>query len=72
MCKTRFDSQGMILNVLKTIYNHSQNVVCTYFGLYIIYIIHIVVEVTMNMAECTSSWQSVAGAAEECQYFNQL
>ena len=26
----------------------------------------------MNMAEYTSSWQSAAGAAEECQYLNQL
>ena len=26
----------------------------------------------MNMAEYISSWQSVAGAAEECQYLNQL
>ena len=24
----------------------------------------------MNMAEYTSSWQSAAGAAEECQYLN--
>ena len=24
------------------------------------------------MAEYTSSWQSAAGAAEECQYLNQL
>ena len=31
--------------------------------------IHILVdEVTMNMAEYTSSWYSAAGAAEECQY----
>ena len=29
--------------------------VCTFFGLYII---HVVVEVTMNMAEYTISWQS--------------
>ena len=26
----------------------------------------------MNMAEDTSSWQSAARAAEECQYLNQL
>jgi len=26
----------------------------------------------MNMAEYTSSWQSAVGAAEECQYLNQL
>ena len=26
----------------------------------------------MNMAEYTRSWQSAAGAAEECQYLNQL
>ena len=26
----------------------------------------------MNMAEYTSSWQSAAGAAEECQYLEQL
>ena len=26
----------------------------------------------MNMAESTSSWHSAAGAAEECQYLNQL
>ena len=37
-----------------------------------LYYIHIVVEVTMNMAEYTSSWQSAAGAAKECQYLNQL
>ena len=30
------------------------------------------VEVTMNMAKYTSSWQSAAGAAEECQHLNQL
>ena len=23
---------------------------------------------TMNLAKCTSSWESAAGAAEECQY----
>ena len=34
--------------------------------------IQIVVEVTMNMAKYTSSWQSAAGAAKECQYLNQL
>ena len=34
--------------------------------------IHIVIEVTMNMAAYTISWQSAAGAAEECQYLNQL
>ena len=33
---------------------------------------YIVVEVTMNMAKYTSSWHSAAGAAEECQYLNQL
>ena len=32
---------------------------------------YIVVEVIMNMAEYTSSWQSAAGAAEERQYLNQ-
>ena len=37
-----------------------------------LYHIHIVVEVTMNMAAYTISWQSAAGAAEECQYLNQL
>ena len=37
-----------------------------------LYYIRIVVEVTMNMAEYTSSWQSAAGAAEECQPMNQL
>ena len=26
----------------------------------------------MNMSEDTSSWQSAARAAEECQYLNQL
>ena len=26
----------------------------------------------MNMAEDTSSWQSAARAAKECQYLNQL
>ena len=26
----------------------------------------------MNMAEDTSSWQSAAREAEECQYVNQL
>ena len=26
----------------------------------------------MNMTEDTSSWQSAARAAEECQYLNQL
>ena len=36
-----------------------------------LYYVNIVVEVTMNMAKYTSSWQSAAGAAEECQYFNQ-
>ena len=30
------------------------------------------VEVTKNMAEYSSSWQSAAGAAKECQYLNQL
>ena len=30
------------------------------------------VDVTMIMARYTSSWQSAAGAAEECQYLNQL
>ena len=25
----------------------------------------------MNMAKYTNSWQSAAGAAEECQYFHQ-
>ena len=30
------------------------------------------IEVTRNMAEYTSSWQSAAGAAEECQNLNQL
>ena len=33
---------------------------------------YVVVEVTMNMAKYTSSWQSAAGAAEECQYSKQL
>ena len=33
---------------------------------------YIKIEVTRNMAEYTSSWQSAAGAAEECQYLNQL
>ena len=37
-----------------------------------LYYINIVVEVNMNMADYTSSWQSAAGAAEECQYLNQL
>ena len=37
-----------------------------------LYYAYIVVEVTMNMAKYTSSWQSAAGAAEECQYLNQL
>ena len=37
-----------------------------------LYYIHIVVDVTMNMARYTSSWHSAAGAAEECQYLNQL
>ena len=27
---------------------------------------------TMNMTEDTSSWQSAASAAEECQYLNKL
>ena len=26
----------------------------------------------MNMTEDTSSWQSAASAAEECQYLNQI
>ena len=30
------------------------------------------VEVTMNMAKYTSSWQSAAEAAGESQYLNQL
>ena len=33
-----------------------------------LYYIHTVVEVTMNMAKYTSSWQSAAGAAKECQF----
>ena len=37
-----------------------------------LYCMYIVVEVTMNMAKYTSSWQSAAGAAEERQYLNQL
>ena len=37
-----------------------------------LYYTHIVIEVTRNMAEYASSWQSAAGAAEECQYLNQL
>ena len=37
-----------------------------------LYYKHIVVEVTMNMAEYTRSWQSAAGEAKECQYLNQL
>ena len=36
------------------------------------YYVYIVVEVSMKMAKYTSSWQSAAGAAEECQYLNQL
>ena len=42
--------------------------------LHIVWALYIqkVVEVTMIMAEYTSSWQSAAGAAEECQYLNQL
>ena len=31
-------------------------------------LMHIVVEVTMNMAEYTSSWQSAAGAAVDIVY----
>ena len=34
--------------------------------------VYIVVEVSMNMAKYTSSWQSASGAVEECQYLNQL
>ena len=37
-----------------------------------LYYIQIVVEPTKNMAEYTSSRQSAAGGAEECQYLNQL
>ena len=37
-----------------------------------LYYEYIVVEVTMIMAKYTSSWQSAAGAAKECQYWNQL
>ena len=33
---------------------------------------YIKIEVTRNMAEYTSSWQSSTGAAKEGQYFNQL
>ena len=41
--------------------------------LHIVWALYIqkVVEVTMIMAEYTSSWQSAAGAAKECQYLNQ-
>ena len=37
-----------------------------------LYYIHIAVEVTMNLAEYTRSWQSATGAGEECQYLNHL
>ena len=37
-----------------------------------LYYVYIVVEVTINMAKYTCSWQSAAGAAEECQFSNQL
>ena len=47
-----------------------QNVFCTKFDF--IFDIYIVVDVTMIRAEYTSSWQSAARAAEECQYLNQL
>ena len=42
--------------------------------LHIVWALYIqkVVEVTMIMAEYTSSRQSAAGTAEECQYLNQL
>ena len=43
---------------------------CVLHIVWALYYIHIVLEVTMNMAEYTSSWQSAAGAAEECQYLN--
>ena len=33
---------------------------------------YIKIEVTRNVAEYTSSWQSAAGAAKEGQYCNQL
>ena len=52
---------------LKTIYNHSLTVCVWAF-----YYVCIVVEVPMNMAKYISSWQSLAGAAEECQYIYQL
>ena len=45
---------------------------CVLHTVWAFYYIHIVVEVTMNMAEYTSSWQSAAGAAEKCQYLEQL
>ena len=48
---------------LKTIYNYSLAVkTCFAHSLGFA-----VVEVTMNMARYASSWQSAAGAAEECQ-----
>ena len=39
---------------------------------WVVYYAYIVVEVTMNMAKYISIWQSATGAAEECQYLNQL
>ena len=37
-----------------------------------LYHIRVVVGVSMNMADSTSSQQSAAGAGCECQYLNQL
>ena len=48
-----------------------QNVFCTR-KVWALYYIQIAVEVTMNLAEYTRSWQSAAGEAKECQYLNQL
>ena len=52
----------------KNIWNNSLTVKTCFANSWALYYIHIVVEVTINMAEYTSSWQSAAGAAEECQF----
>ena len=39
--------------------------------LHIVWALCYVVEVALNMTNITSSWQSAARAAEECQYLNQ-